>query len=244
MRPSSSTTTPKPFPDYTVSDKIFRAAHRGRRDEHHRYGAPLWGHRVAGQADRHQSGRPGFRSWACPSSARTWRPSSARRTATFEKDHAPPEYPPAGGCAVTKIEDGVAAAARIGYPVLVRPSYVLGSRAMQIVYDELALRHYRNLPVLVSGSARAGRSLHQRQRTGSGHGVRWEDVYIPGIITAMERTEACTRAIPSACTAFSERARAGKPFWITTTVRLGLGIGIRPGRTTFSSSSMKTTGCT
>ncbi|MBO4377192.1 MAG: carbamoyl-phosphate synthase (glutamine-hydrolyzing) large subunit, partial [Lachnospiraceae bacterium] len=40
------------------------------------------------------------------------------------------------GVAVTSIEDGVKAAERIGYPVLVRPSFVLGGRAMQIVAKE------------------------------------------------------------------------------------------------------------
>ena len=44
--------------------------------------------------------------------------------------------------AVTDIETGVAAAERIGYPVLVRPSFVLGGRAMQIVGNEETLRHY------------------------------------------------------------------------------------------------------
>ena len=44
--------------------------------------------------------------------------------------------------AVTDIEAGVRAAARIGYPVLVRPSFVLGGRAMQIVANEETLRHY------------------------------------------------------------------------------------------------------
>ena len=38
--------------------------------------------------------------------------------------------------AVTDIEAGVRAAERIGYPVLVRPSYVLGGRGMEIVYDD------------------------------------------------------------------------------------------------------------
>ena len=42
------------------------------------------------------------------------------------------------GQAVTNIEAGVKAAAEIGYPVLVRPSYVLGGRAMQIVADEIS----------------------------------------------------------------------------------------------------------
>jgi carbamoyl-phosphate synthase large subunit len=40
------------------------------------------------------------------------------------------------------IDDAVAVAAQVGYPVLVRPSYVLGGRAMEIVYDEPSLRGY------------------------------------------------------------------------------------------------------
>ena len=42
---------------------------------------------------------------------------------------------PAGGTATT-VDGALAVAARVGYPVLVRPSYVLGGRAMQIVYDD------------------------------------------------------------------------------------------------------------
>ena len=52
--------------------------------------------------------------------------------------------------AVTDIESGVKAAARIGYPVLVRPSYVLGGRAMQIVSNEERLRHYLQTAVEVN----------------------------------------------------------------------------------------------
>jgi carbamoyl-phosphate synthase large subunit len=48
---------------------------------------------------------------------------------------------PANGTA-RSVDDAVAAAQRIGYPVLVRPSYVLGGRAMEIVYDEGSLRAY------------------------------------------------------------------------------------------------------
>ncbi len=40
------------------------------------------------------------------------------------------------------VEEAVAVAQRIGYPVLVRPSYVLGGRAMEIVYDDGSLRDY------------------------------------------------------------------------------------------------------
>jgi carbamoyl-phosphate synthase large subunit len=43
---------------------------------------------------------------------------------------------------VTSIEEAVTVAGRIGYPVLVRPSYVLGGRAMEIVYDETSLHGY------------------------------------------------------------------------------------------------------
>src|SRR4051812_3943258 len=42
----------------------------------------------------------------------------------------------------TNLEEAVKAASRIGYPVLVRPSYVLGGRAMEIVYDERSLTGY------------------------------------------------------------------------------------------------------
>ncbi len=48
---------------------------------------------------------------------------------------------PANGTA-TSVEEALAAAESIGYPVLVRPSYVLGGRAMQIVYDPPSLQEY------------------------------------------------------------------------------------------------------
>jgi carbamoyl-phosphate synthase large subunit len=48
---------------------------------------------------------------------------------------------PDGGTATSE-EAAVEIASRIGYPVLVRPSYVLGGRAMEIVYDEASLREY------------------------------------------------------------------------------------------------------
>ncbi len=48
---------------------------------------------------------------------------------------------PPSGVAVS-VSEAVAVAERVGYPVLVRPSYVLGGRAMEIVYDEPSLRSY------------------------------------------------------------------------------------------------------
>lgn len=47
-------------------------------------------------------------------------------------------------------EDAVALASQIGYPLVVRPSYVLGGRAMEIVYKEDELRHYMQTAVEVS----------------------------------------------------------------------------------------------
>src|SRR5262249_37088977 len=53
---------------------------------------------------------------------------------------------PANGTAVD-LQQALHAARRIGYPVLVRPSYVLGGRAMEIVYDEASLSRYMGWPL-------------------------------------------------------------------------------------------------
>ncbi len=50
----------------------------------------------------------------------------------------------------TSVDEAVEIAERIGYPVLVRPSYVLGGRAMQIVYDEASMRNYFETAARVS----------------------------------------------------------------------------------------------
>jgi carbamoyl-phosphate synthase large subunit len=50
------------------------------------------------------------------------------------------QQPPSG--TAKSVEEAVAVATRVGYPVLVRPSYVLGGRAMEIVYDDASLRSY------------------------------------------------------------------------------------------------------
>jgi len=51
---------------------------------------------------------------------------------------------------VVDVEGAVEVAADVGYPVLVRPSYVLGGRAMEIIYDEKSLRDYFRRTVVVS----------------------------------------------------------------------------------------------
>ena len=78
------------------------------------------------------------------------RPSdNAEDRGCFEKIMEELRIPQPEAEAVTDIESGVKAAARIGYPVLVRPSYVLGGRAMQIVSNEERLRHYLQTAVEV-----------------------------------------------------------------------------------------------
>ena len=59
---------------------------------------------------------------------------------------------PANGIARSR-EEAIAVAARIGYPVLTRPSYVLGGRAMEIVDDQEQLENYIETAVQVSGDS-------------------------------------------------------------------------------------------
>ncbi|WP_207062277.1 carbamoyl-phosphate synthase large subunit [Motiliproteus sp. SC1-56] len=54
---------------------------------------------------------------------------------------------------VRSLEEAVVKAEQIGYPLVVRPSYVLGGRAMEIVYKEKELRRYMNEAVMVSNDA-------------------------------------------------------------------------------------------
>ena len=54
---------------------------------------------------------------------------------------------------VTTIEQALEEAANIGYPLVVRPSYVLGGRAMEIVYDDTDLLRYFNSAIQVSNNA-------------------------------------------------------------------------------------------
>jgi carbamoyl-phosphate synthase large subunit len=50
----------------------------------------------------------------------------------------------------TNVEEALAASKKLGYPVLVRPSFVLGGRAMQVVYSDAELAHYMKFAVEVS----------------------------------------------------------------------------------------------
>ena len=131
------------------------------------------------------------------------------------------------GRAVTDVEAGAAAAAEIGYPVLVRPSFVLGGRAMQIVADEEQLRHYlktavemdADRPVLVDRYI-AGKELEVDAVCDG------TDVFVPGIMELVERTGVHSGDSISVYPPYgiSDRVRETVQEY---TRRLGLGIGIR-----------------
>lgn len=107
----------------------------------------------------------------------------------FEKLLLQLNIPQPPGKAVTRMEDGLSAAREIGYPVLVRPSFVLGGRAMQIVSNEAQLRHYlrtaveidEKKPVLVDKYIR-GKEV---EIDAICDGI---DVFVPGIMELVERT--------------------------------------------------------
>ena len=128
--------------------------------------------------------------------------------------------------AVTDIEAGVRAAERIGYPVLVRPSYVLGGRAMQIVSNEERLRHYLQTAVEVNVDSPVlvdryimGRELEVDAICDG------KDVFIPGIMEHVEKTGIHSGDSISVYPTFSVSQKA-KDKIIDYTVRLGRRIGI------------------
>src|SRR5699024_6294260 len=98
------------------------------------------------------------------------------------------KVPQPHGKTATNEEEAVANARHIGFPVLVRPSYVLGGRAMEIVYDESELKNYmRNAvkaspehPVLID-SYLTGKEIEVDAICDG------ENVIIPGIMEHIER---------------------------------------------------------
>ncbi len=144
----------------------------------------------------------------------------------FEKLLSELNIPQPMGKAVTNIADGIATAAKIGYPVLVRPSFVLGGRAMQIVANEAQLRHYlktaveidEDKPVLVDKYIQ-GKEVEVDAIC---DGI---NVFVPGIMELVERTGVHSGDSMSVYPAFSISNKV-KGIILQYAKKLGLGIGI------------------
>ncbi len=134
--------------------------------------------------------------------------------------------PQSAGSAVTNIEDGVKTAEAIGYPVLVRPSFVLGGRAMQIVANEEQLRHYLKTaveidvdkPVLVDHYI-MGKEVEVDAICDG------RDVFVPGIMELVERTGIHSGDSISVYPPFSISDKV-KGTILGYSKKLGLGLGI------------------
>ena len=145
---------------------------------------------------------------------------------SFEKILIELGIPQPKGKAVTNIEDGVKAAEDIGYPVLVRPSFVLGGRAMQIVANENQLRQYLKTaveidvdkPVLVDKYI-IGKEVEVDAICDG------RDVFVPGIMELVERTGIHSGDSISVYPAFSISNKV-KGIILQYAKKLGLGIGI------------------
>lgn len=144
----------------------------------------------------------------------------------FEKLLSELRIPQPKGRAVTNIEEGVKAAEEIGYPVLVRPSFVLGGRAMQIVAKEEDLRNYlktaveigEDKPVLVDKYIRGKEVEVDAVCDGT-------DVFVPGIMELVERTGIHSGDSISVYPTFSISKKV-KETLLDYTKKLGVGIGI------------------
>ena len=144
----------------------------------------------------------------------------------FEKLLSELAIPQPQGRAVTNIEEGVKAANEIGYPVLVRPSFVLGGRAMQIVAKEEHLRHYlktaveidEDKPVLVDKYI-CGKEVEIDAICDG------TDVFVPGIMELVERTGVHSGDSISVYPTFSISDKV-KSIILEYAKKLGIGIGI------------------
>ena len=146
---------------------------------------------------------------------------------SFEKIMHTLGIPEPEGQAVTNIPDGITVANRIGYPVLVRPSYVLGGRAMQIVNSDDDLKKYLQTAVLVDEDQPVlvdkyivGKEL---ETDAICDGV---DVFIPGIMEHIEETGVHSGDSISVYPAYSVSPQVKKTIE-EYTIKLGLGIGIK-----------------
>ena len=130
------------------------------------------------------------------------------------------------GQAVRSIEEGIRAAEEIGYPVLVRPSYVLGGRAMEIVANEKMLIRYLSDAVRVNADRPV---LIDRYIVGKEAEVDavcdGKSVFLPGIMELVERTGVHSGDSTSVYPPFSITEHVRDLIWDYTR-KLGIGIGI------------------
>ena len=130
------------------------------------------------------------------------------------------------GKAVTDIRDGIKVANQIGYPVLVRPSYVLGGQAMQIVGNQDTLEKYLKT---ATGISKEKPVLIDKYIVGKEVDVDavcdGKDVFVPGIIEHVEKTGIHSGDSISVYPAFSISEKTKEKI-LEYTVKLGLKIGI------------------
>ncbi len=145
---------------------------------------------------------------------------------SFEKVVKETGIPQPAGEAVTEIKEGLRVANEIGYPVLVRPSYVLGGRAMQIVSDDDELVEYLNNAVRIDKDQPV---LVDKYISGIEVEVDAicdaEDVYIPGIMQLVEAAGVHSGDSMSVYPPYSLSEQV-KETIIDYTIRLGKAIGI------------------
>ena len=145
----------------------------------------------------------------------------------FEKLLLELKIPQPEGRAVTGIEAGIEAAREIGYPVLVRPSFVLGGRAMQIVAKEASMWDYLKTAVAVDEDKPVLVDRYIRGKEVEVDAVcDGQRVFVPGIMELVERTGVHSGDSVSVYPPYS-LSRKVKETILDYTERLGLGIGIR-----------------
>ena len=144
----------------------------------------------------------------------------------FEKLLLELKIPQPEGQAVTDMEAGMAAALKIGYPVLVRPSFVLGGRAMQIVAKEESMWAYLSAAVAVDEERPVLVDKYIRGKEVEVDAVcDGQDVFVPGIMELVERTGIHSGDSISVYPPYSLSEKV-KETILDYTERLGLGIGI------------------
>ena len=145
----------------------------------------------------------------------------------FEKLLAELDIPQPKGRAVTSVDEGIAAAKEIGFPVLVRPSFVLGGRAMQIVATEEDLRRYLRTAVEIDADKPVLVDKYIRGKEVEIDGVcDGTDVFIPRFMELVERTGVDSGDSISVYPSYS-LSRIVKEIILDYARRLGLGVGIK-----------------